>query len=372
MTPKERLLTAINRGKPDRLPVTIHQWQPYHLATYMGGMSDIEAFRATGMDMAIQYLDPVGMFCTSSANDIRRWSTPDWRQSIEVADPNPENFIVNHTITTPEGVLTFQTGANPKTTWLTEHMIKHDEDIRLIEKYMPVPELNIGETVELYDRIGDEGILRGYVWGDQAGAWQHAACLVDPQELIVATFEKPDWVHELLGILMEKKLRFIEGMKGAKFDLVETGGGSGSSTLISPDIHAEFCTPYDREMHDALHALGFRIAYHTCGGTKGIEDLIVANGADASETMAPVSIGGNQEPWEYKEKIAGRIALIGGVDQFGVLTSGDAALIRKTVHELFEKVGGDGGYICAASDHFFDAPKENLITFAQTVKECVY
>jgi hypothetical protein len=110
----------------------------------------------------------------------------------------------------------------------------------------------------------------------------------------------------LLTILLHKKLRFIESMKGAKFDLVETGGGAGSSTVISPKLHREFCTPYDRKMHDALHDLGFLVAYHTCGGTRGIEELIVANGADISETLAPTSIGGNQEPWEFKQKVEGR------------------------------------------------------------------
>ena len=30
MTSKERLLTALDKGIPDRLPVTVHQWQPYH------------------------------------------------------------------------------------------------------------------------------------------------------------------------------------------------------------------------------------------------------------------------------------------------------------------------------------------------------
>jgi len=31
----------------------IHQWQPYHLKTYMNNMTDIEAFRAFGLDAAI-------------------------------------------------------------------------------------------------------------------------------------------------------------------------------------------------------------------------------------------------------------------------------------------------------------------------------
>ena len=93
-----------------------------------------------------------------------------------------------------------------------------------------------------------------FVWGDQAGCWQHAACLTDINELIIKAMTDPGWVHSLMEILLEKKLDFVNSMKGAKFDLVETGGGSSSSTLVSPDLHKEFCLPYDRKLHDALHS----------------------------------------------------------------------------------------------------------------------
>jgi hypothetical protein len=126
------------------------------------------------------------------------------------------------------------------------------------------------------------------------------------------------------------------------------------------------------KIHDALHNLGFRVTYHTCGGTLGIEEHIVANGCDVSETLAPPSIGGNQEPWDFARKIAGRIALIGGVDQFIVVTTGTAEAIRAKVHGLFETVGTAGGYVCSLSDHFFDAPLVNLRVFASAVRECVY
>ena len=125
-------------------------------------------------------------------------------------------------------------------------------------------------------------------------------------------------------------------------------------------------------MHDALHDLGFQISYHTCGGTFGIEEYIVENGCDASETLAPPSVGGNQEPWDFKSKVGNRIACIGGMDQYSVLTSGSSEEIRRMTHKLFETVGADGGYICAASDHFFDTPPENLVTFANAAKECIY
>jgi uroporphyrinogen-III decarboxylase len=363
-------MTALNGEKPDRLPATVHQWQGYHLDKYMDGVSDLEAFKRTGLDAQIQYFEDMAQFWLVDA-DFTKLNTPEWKDEPEIVSDDPDDRITKHTITTPEGTLTYDTAGNRKTTWITKYLIEKDEDIELIEKYMPVPKLDLEPVAKRYDEIGDDGILRGFVWGDQAGCWQHAACLMDVNELILATYDKPDWVHRFLRILLDKKLEFIDSMKGAKFDLVETGGGASSSTLISPSIHEEFCLPYDREMHDALHSLGFKITYHTCGGTFGIEEYIVENHTDISETLAPVSVGGNQEPWDFKEKIGDRIALIGGIDQFNTL-EGSEETIRSTVHKLFETVGYDGGYVCSCSDHFFEAPVENLKYFAQAAAECVY
>lgn len=365
------MLLALAKGRPDRLPATVHQWQKFHLEMYMGGVTDLEAFELVGLDASIQYSQDAGQFRLAGA-DSARHPDSDWQDEVEVLSDDPDNRACRHTIRTPEGTLTYTAAGNRATTWITEYLIKRDEDIFLIDKYMPVPGLEQVAVSRLYDKVGDKGILRGFVWGNQAGCWQHAACLMDIQELILRAVDNPGWVHELLEILLRKKLRFIETMKGARFDLVETGGGAASSTLISPALHRDFCVPYDRKLHDALHNLGFTVVYHTCGGTKGIEELIVANGCDASETLAPKSIGGNQEPWEFKEKIAGRLALIGGLDQFNVLTTGTKGEIRAMVFKLFEKVGGQGGYILSASDHFFDTPPENLRVYAEAARECRY
>ena len=371
MTSKERMLCALEGGKPDRLPVSVHQWQPYHLETYLGGISDLEAFERFGMDAQIQYFESMGQFWLTEA-DFSRHSTSQWRDEAHIVSDDPDHRIVHHEIETPEGTLTYKTAGDRKTTWITEYLVKHDEDIHLIDKYMPVPTLDPEPLAALYEKVGDAGIVRGFVWGDQAGCWQHACCLADINELIMAAFDKPDWLHELLRILLAKKLRFIESIKGARFDLIETGGGASSSTVISPAMHEEFCLAYDRPMHDALHDLGFKVTYHTCGGTVGLEDLIVANHCDASETLAPPSVGGNQEPWQFAEKIAGRIALIGGVDQFNVVSDGSKELIEQTVQKLFSTVGRDGKYICSMSDHFFDTDPQKLQWFADAARKCMY
>jgi uroporphyrinogen-III decarboxylase len=372
MTSKERILTALHKGKPDRLPVTAHQWQGYHLDKYMDGISDLEAFQQLGMDAQVQYFPDMGQFWLVDA-DYTKTSTPEWRDEVTEVSKDPDQRINHHTIHTPGGTLTYKTAGDRKTTWITEYLIKRDEDVELISKYMPVPTLDKAPLADLYEELGDHGIMRGFVWGDQAGCWQHAACLMDITDLIFATADKPGWVRALLDALLEKKLRFIEGLKGAKFDVIETGGGAASSTVISPDLHREFCLPYDRQLHEALHEHGFLVSYHTCGGTFGLEESIVENGCDISETLAPVSIGGNQEPWEFAGKIDGRLALIGGIDQFSVVGAEvPDNTIRQKVHETFEKTGKNGGYVCSLSDHFFETPVEKLETYVRAAHECVY
>ena len=373
MTSKERMMLALRREKPDRLPVTVHQWQDYHLDKYMGGTDALTAFRQVGMDAAMQYFEAMGQFWIPDAEKYVV-STSEWREEIEVVNPAPINKLLNHTIHTPEGTLAYKTGGNLTTTWITEYLIKRHEDLDLIEKYMPVAKLNKENVACAYDALGDDGILRGFVWGDQAGCWQHACCLMDVQNLILEAIDNPDWVHRLLAALLKKKLRFIEeSLKGAKFDLIETGGGASSDTVISPKMHREFCLPYDRELHRALHACAFATTYHTCGGMMHILDQIVENETDASETLSPPGTGGNiTDPAQVRDAFSGSVALIGGMDQFNVLTSGTKEQIRAEVRRLFEGFGKNGGYILSTSDHFFEAPVENLHAYVEAARDCSY
>ena len=373
MTSKERMLRALAREKPDRLPATVHQWQQYHLDTHMDGRDALAAFQHCELDASIQYFEAMGQFWIPNAEKYLV-STAEWREEVAVVRDDPNDKLLNHTITTPGGQLTYKTGGNRTTTWITEYLIKRHEDVELIEKYMPVATLNRRAITAEYDRIGDAGILRGFVWGDQAGCWQHACCLKSEEEMILECIDNPNWVHRLLRALLGRKLRFIEeSLVGAQFDLIETGGGAGSDTVISPTLHREFCLPYDRQIHDALHRCGHRTAYHTCGGMMHILDLIVANGTDASETLAPRGVGGNiTAPEKVRAVFGGRLAMIGGLDQFNILTSGTAEQIYRETHRLFAGFGCNGGYICSASDHFFETPVENLRSFAAAARECTY
>ncbi|MBK9120484.1 MAG: hypothetical protein IPM18_12930 [Phycisphaerales bacterium] len=361
MTSKERLLCALRRERPDRLPATVHQWQPYHLDKYLHGMSPLDAFRHFGLDASLPALP-----CSEQPS-------PDWRIEVFETTSLAGHRVRQRRYHTPEGTLSDTWEFRPATAWLIEHLVKQPEDVDLIDRYMPVPRLDRAAVARTYAELGDDGILRGFLWGSQGGCWQDACELYGLQPLILQSKRDPAWVHHFLRVLQKKKLRFIaESLAGARFDLIETGGGAASSTCISPKLHAEFCLPYDREQHAALHAIGLPAVYHTCGGMMPILDLIVANGCDASETLTPVGMGGDADAPEIKRRIGHRVALIGGVNQLQVLDQGTRDDIRAEVFRLFETLGAGGGYILSPSDHFFETPPENLRHYAEAARECMY
>lgn len=361
MTSRERMLTALERGIPDRVPATVHQWQPFHLDTYLGGMSDVEAFRRFGLDASLARFP------------LQPSTSPDWIvEQQEIYAPEGERRW-RFTVTTPGGALSHVVGQNPITRWNITHLMKRPEDLELVDRYMPVPKMDRDSLHHDVEELGQDGIVRGFVWGEQGGCWQHACCLYGTQEMILAAADDRAWVHAFLQSLWRKKERFIaESLDGVPYDLIETGGGAASSTVISPRYFREFCLPYDRRMHDALHALGHRVVYHTCGGMMPILDLIADNGCDASETLTPPAMGGDARPCELKDRIGDDVALIGGIDQQTYLEIGTPRQIRHHVRDMFDAYGRGGGYIMSPSDHFFHVPPANLDAYAAAARECEY
>jgi len=53
MTSRERLLTALNNGRPDHLPCQVHGWMDYYLRHDLGGMDWWQAYERFGMNYAI-------------------------------------------------------------------------------------------------------------------------------------------------------------------------------------------------------------------------------------------------------------------------------------------------------------------------------
>jgi uroporphyrinogen-III decarboxylase len=154
--------------------------------------------------------------------------------------------------------------------------------------------------------------------------------------------------------------------------MVETGGGAGSNTVISPKMFEEFCLPYDQRQHAALRETGVKIVYHLCGGLMHMLDLVTQNGAHGLETMTPPSMGGDCDLGEASRRVGDRLFFIGGFDQNAGLEHGTPERARQLVFDCFEATKDHAGYILAPSDHFFHGAPENIQAFADAARECRY
>ncbi len=364
MTGRERFLMALSNGEPDRLPCQVHHWMHYYLKTYLNDCSQLQAYECFGMDPVL-YVSPKFQFAERDKAN--------WQIEYDTSRTDADGYSIwGYTVKTPKGNLRCRGASNQFTGWTTEHLIKSEGDFAIWDEFVPVPvAADWTEARDALAAIGERGITRGYPYDfGQGSPWQSLCTMMDIEPAIMAAIDKPQWVHHCLESMLHKKLRALEAT-GIVGDLVETGGGAGSNTVISPAMHEEFCVPYDTRQHAALHACGVKIVYHLCGGLMKMLPLVARNGADGIETMTPPSMGGDCDIVQAAAAVSHKLFFIGGFDQNAGFEKGTPALARAMVHEL-HAARPRGGYICCPSDHFFFGDPANIQAFADAAKECTY
>jgi uroporphyrinogen decarboxylase len=384
MTSKQRLIAALDRKLPDRLPATTHHLMRYYLDAYMNGRDSDAFFAEFGLDpivwiSATRAADDEGR-CEDAGDSVvpgdgRFLVSDDWRiERREV--PGGENRATRFTITTPRKTLTMELQANRFTSWVSERLIKEKGDIELIAEFAPVPVCDVAAVNAVAEARGGTALIRGHTPGfdiyGQPGCWQDACVLFGVEEMILLTFDDPEWVHAFLGVLRDRKVRYASSLEGAKYDLIEHGGGDASSTVISPKVFDTFVAPYDREVIAAARAAGQRVVYHTCGGMMPLLERLVDLGSNALETFTPRAMGGDANLAEAKRRIGDRVCFIGGFDQNRFFTTATPEETRAEVRRCFREAGEGGGFVLSPSDHFFDARPELLHAFADEARRCVY
>lgn len=385
MTSRERLLAALNLEVPDRLPATTHHVMPYFLEKYMRGIAYPEFFEYFGLDPVYWITSHKPDFAAGEYYDPgqgkpgflqpRRICSGNWRIKTEQV-PHSKYNAVRYLLITPKKTLTMVLESDAHTTWVSERMIKEKNDVEILAEYASAPLCDVEAVNRQVAEIGGKGMIRGTLPGfdiyGQPGCWQDAAVLFGVEALIMQTFEDPDWVHFFLKIMQQRKEKFINSLEGAKFDLIEHGGGDASSTVISPKIFDEFVAPYDAPLIDIMHRKGQKVVYHTCGGMMPLLERIADMNPDAAETFTPVGMGGDVDLREAKKRIGHRMCMIGGFDQFHYFVDCNPEDTRREVRRCFEEAGEGGGFILSPSDHFFDAEVELIHAYADTARQCIY
>ncbi len=297
MTSRERMLTALKNGRPDRLPCQVHGWMPYYLKNYLGGMDQWQAFERFGMDYAI-YVSPLYSY---DEKDMANWLVECKGSETDESGNRCEIYQ----ITTPKGTLRKKVVHTDVTSYDTEYLLKELKDFEVWNAYYPVPRAVDFTPIQVTkDRLGDKGIIRSHPFSPGQGSpWQSFCTLFGTEASIMLGMDEPETLHHILESIVEKTLRVTEMWRNTPADMVEVGGGAGSSTVISPNFYREFGLPYDQRQNALFHEAGLKVVNHFCGGLMPMLDLVVELSRSSTRSKDPRSC----EPAAYPSAIRPRV-----------------------------------------------------------------
>jgi len=199
-------------------------------------------------------------------------------------------------------------------------------------KALKVPDVLAGRTgiyIEAIKKakqlITDRPVFAGVI-----GPFSLGGRLVDVSEAMIACYEDPDMMHEVL----EKVTQFITNYALAYREVGADGVVMAEplAGILSPSLIDEFSTQYVKRIVDVVKTDEFAFIYHNCGNnTPVLVDSIKTIGANGYH------FGNAVDMKEMLEKMPDDVLVMGNVDPSSQFRNGTPESIRDATLALMEK-----------------------------------
>jgi uroporphyrinogen decarboxylase len=200
-------------------------------------------------------------------------------------------------------------------------------------------------------------------------AFEFSHYLYGMENLLMAYALAPEFVQRLARVVMGYKRRVLERAAEIGADILCTGDdyAHNLAPIMSPDHFARFVLPYLKEAVGVAKAARVPFLKHTDGRLWPILDMIVDAGIDILDPIEPVA---GMDMGRVKEAYGDRIALAGNVDCSHVLPRGTEEEVVEAVKETLAKGGVGGGLILASSNSIHPAVKpQNYRAMVQAARK---
>lgn len=338
MTSRERVLTALHCGEPDRVPVSEYLFSPRLQKEILGyttelydGESQVRLAEKLELDsvwIAINgfcgleeepheagstYMDEWGITYVKNGwpimvqTAVPIHSREDWN-AYRIPDPN----------------------AAHRTKMIRDALRANENELAVI--------------------VGLLGPLTMMYW-----------YLMDLETLSYTLYEDPKLIHTMCNAYTRWVLRCarlaVDAGEIDVFNISDDWGGT-TSLLISPAHLREFFIGPFRDIVRGLQALGKPVIMHNDGRIWDVLDDLVATGINGYH---PVERAAGMDLGLVKQRYGGKLCPVGNVDNKTTLVNGTPQDVEREALDCLRTAAPGGGYILA-SDHSFhdDIPTENV------------
>jgi len=180
-------------------------------------------------------------------------------------------------------------------------------------------------------------------------AFEFSANLRGMENLLADYLEAPDFVRELGGLVIEYKLGVLRRALEMGADAVVAGDDYAwrGGPMMSPSHFREFILPSLRQLVEVTHGAGRPFIKHTDGRIWPLMEDLLAAGIDALHPLEPMA---RMDIGEVKERCGERIALCGNIDCTALLPGGSTTEVEEAVKETIAKAGPGGGFVLSSSN----------------------
>jgi uroporphyrinogen decarboxylase len=349
MEARERLLTAMDGGEPDRVPCALGF---YHV--------DLESLSPHGwrwdglVDVHFVRFSP-----SPEEEELRRLARP-FDPDTRLGTPVQMATYV-HWDYRPEA----PDRRNPLA------RARSLEDL----KGFPFPELSAPYQAEGLARqvkgLHARGLAAGGNLPHLGGELFEAAWrLRGLENFLLDLIERPTWAHYLLDRLSDLARRNAEALARAGVDVLalDDDVGMPKTMMISPRTWREFFKPRLAGIIEAARALrpNLRVLYHSDGYFEPIVGDLAEIGVDAINPLQP----DHMDAVRIRKRFGRNPALWGTVGRQTTFSFGSPGEIRQEVKHRIETLGRAGLILCPAYDvDEPDIPWANVEAFLEAVQE---
>ena len=382
-SPKDRMLSALNYEKPDRIPLTfmIFTALKERLKLTHNGYDPLDLIKAQvelGLDafVDLRTFSPENKkigHSDASGFPVRFDGKVNLYEWADISDEH-KNPILYKKYETPAGNLSVavsQTSDWPygdarrgkfKVPFMDDYLAPRSEkyliedgsELEALKYLLGSPGEEDIETCRLaWDRgkryAERNGLLLAGGWGvgGDALAW-----FCGLQNSVIMALEKPDLLKDILRMIQNWNIKRMEVYLDYGIDLFIRRAWYEGTDFWSPDLYRQLFAPVIREEVRLAHQAGSKYGYILTSGSAPLHDLLIDLGIDVLIGIDPVQ-GKGTDLSLIKQDLDTKICSWGGVNGFITIERGTHLEIEKAVQEAIE-ILGPAGFILSPVDNVRD------------------
>ena len=358
MNRRERFLTTINRGIPDRPPIFVT----------LTPQAALKLSAATG----ITYEEPYDSLLSTRMSHMNLLTSLG-NDAIGVAACAQSD---RPTRTTESGLIQNEWGMVFKNIGLYnefyEFPLANASARKDIDEYDFPDPLGAGRYDVAEQNKEKFGHDFGVIADLECSIFETAWYLTGLEKMLVDILIEPDYLHPLLDRVMHINIEVGRNLIRRGADVLWCGDdfGSQDDLIMDPTTWRRLFKPRIRTMFDAFRKenSNIKLAWHSCGSILPIIPDFIELGLDILNPVQPKAR--HMEPVFLKKEFGKDLIFFGGICVQDLMPNGSPGKIKEEVKRLTDVLGKDGGYIVAPAHNIQDdTPVENIFALFEAVNE---